>query len=155
MNVEVAGHAITGDIVIEAPPEAVFEALVSPEELQQWWGADGMYRTHDWKIDLRPGGERSCRATGANGDVGVVTGVHVEVDPPRRLSHTWNPSWDPTLPETVVLYTLTAVPEGTLLRIEHTGFDEAHAKSQQGHREGWMRVLGWLSEFAKRKKVMQ
>src|SRR5262249_30690836 len=138
MNVELAGGGIVGDIVIEAPPEAVFEALTSPQELEQWWGQDGLYRTHDWKIDLRPGGDRSCRAPGANGDMSIVRGVHVEVDPPRRLSHTWNPSWEPALPETVVLYTLTPVPEGTLLHIEHTRFDEAHAKSQAGHREGWL-----------------
>jgi uncharacterized protein YndB with AHSA1/START domain len=155
MKVELAGGGIVGDIVIEAPPEAVFEALVTPGELEQWWGQDGIYRTYDWKIDLRPGGERSCRATGANGQSSVVSGVHVDVDPPRRLSHTWNPSWEPTLPETMVLYTLTPVPEGTLLHIEHTGFDEAHATSQNGHREGWMRVLGWLSNFAKGKKVAQ
>jgi uncharacterized protein YndB with AHSA1/START domain len=152
MNVELAGGSIVGDIVIEAPPEAVFESLVSPEELTQWWGQDGMYRTHDWKVDLRPGGERSCLATGANSDVGSVRGVHLEVDPPRMLSHTWNPSWEPDLPETTVRYTLTAVPEGTLLHIEHTGFG-AHLKSQQGHREGWLRVLGWLSNYSKEKKA--
>jgi uncharacterized protein YndB with AHSA1/START domain len=98
MNVEVAGASITGDIVIEAPPDVVFEALISPEELQQWWGQDGVYRTHDWVVDARPGGERSCRATAPNGNMSVVKGVHLEVDPPRRLSHTWNPSWEPTLP---------------------------------------------------------
>lgn len=155
MNVELAGGSIVGDIVIEAAPEAVFEALVSPVELEQWWGEDGMYRTHDWIVDLRPGGERSCRATSANGDKGMVTGVHLEIDPPRTLAHTWRPSWDPTLPETVVRYSLTAIPQGTLLRIEHSGFDADHAPSQQGHREGWMRVLGWLDSFVKGKKVSQ
>jgi uncharacterized protein YndB with AHSA1/START domain len=153
MNVELAGGSIAGDIIIEAPPEAVFESLVTPEELEQWWGQDGMYRTHDWKIDLRPGGERSCLATGPTGAVMTVRGVHLEVDPPHTLSHTWNPSWETDLPETTVRYTLTAVPEGTLLHIEHTGFDAAHLKSQEGHREGWLRVLGWLSNYCKGKKV--
>lgn len=152
MNVELAGSSIVGDIVIEAPPETVFQSLVTPEELEQWWGQPGMYRTHDWKIDLRPGGERSCLATGANGDLGSVRGVHLEVDPPRVLSHTWNPSWETGLPETTVRYTLTAVPEGTLLHIEHSGFDDQHLQSQQGHREGWLRVLGWLSNYCEGKK---
>ena len=153
MKVELSGASIVGDIVIEAPPEVVFDALVSPDQLEQWWGQDGYYRTYNWKVDLRPGGERSCQASGANGQSSTVTGVHVEVDPPRLLSHTWNPSWETTLPETVVRYTLTAVPEGTLLHIEHTGFDQAHAQSQNGHREGWMRVLGWLSEYSVGRKV--
>ncbi len=155
MNVELAGASIVGDIVIEAPPEVVFESLVSPDELAQWWGQDGIYRTHDWRIDLRPGGERSCRATSATGAVMTVGGVHLEIDPPRTLVHTWKPSWETTLPETTVRYSLTAIPEGTLLRIEYSGFDADHAKSQQGHLEGWMRVLGWLMEHARNKKVMQ
>ena len=155
MNVELAGASIVGDIVIEAPPEVVFEALVTPEQLEQWWGQDGYYRTFNWKVDLRPGGERSCQATGANGQSSTVSGVHVEVDPPRLLSHTWRPSWEPTLPETTVRYTLTAVPEGTLLHIEHTGFDAEHEVSQKGHVEGWKRVLGWLSGYSAGKKVTQ
>jgi len=147
MNVELSGSSIVGDIIIEAAPEVVFEALVSPGELEQWWGQDGMYRTHDWKIELRPGGERSCKATSANGDEMTVSGVHLEIDPPHTLVHTWKPSWEATLPETTVRYSLTAIPEGTLLRIEHTGFDAGHVKSQEGHREGWKRVLGWLHGY--------
>lgn len=153
MNVELAGTSIVGDIVIEAPPEVVFESLVTPGDLEQWWGQDGIYRTHDWRIDLRPGGERSCLATSATGAVMTVGGVHLEIDPPRTLVHTWKPSWEPTLPETTVRYSLTAIPEGTLLRIEHTGFGGEHVKSQQGHREGWLRVLGWLAAYAAERKV--
>jgi hypothetical protein len=48
-----------------------------------------------------------------------------------------------------VRYSLTAIPEGTLLRMEHSGFDTDHAQSQQGHREGWLRVLGWLESYLK------
>jgi uncharacterized protein YndB with AHSA1/START domain len=148
MNIEVAGASIVGDIVIEAPPEVVFESLVNPVELAEWWGQDGVYRTRDWKVDLRPGGKRSCNAVSASGAAMTVTGEHLEIDPPRTLVHTWKPSWEPTLPVTTIRYSLTAVPEGTLLHIEHTGFDADHVKSQEGHREGWMRVLGWLSAYA-------
>ena len=42
MNVELSGSSMVGDIIIEAAPEVVFEALVSPGELEQWWGQDGM-----------------------------------------------------------------------------------------------------------------
>jgi uncharacterized protein YndB with AHSA1/START domain len=153
MNLEIIGGSIAGDIVIEAPPEAVFQALTDPVELAQWWGHDSMYRTHDWIVDLRPGGERSCRATSANGDQGVVSGEHLEIDPPHTLVHTWRPSWEPTLPVTTVRYSLSAIPEGTLLHIEHTGFDAEHLGSQQGHREGWLRVFGWLREYVRTKAV--
>lgn len=155
MKVALSGASIVGDIVIEAPPELVFESLVNPVELAQWWGQEGVYRTHDWKIDLRPGGERSCNAVSGSGAAMTVTGVHLEIDPPRTLVHTWKPSWEPTLPVTTIRYSLTAVPEGTLLQIEHTGFDGDHVKSQEGHREGWMRVLGWLAAYSRGKAAIR
>ena len=83
----------------------------------------------------------------------VVSGEHLEIDPPHTLVHTWKPSWETTLPVTTVRYSLSAIPEGTLLRIEHTGFDAAHAASQHGHGQGWLRVLEWLHEFSKGKRV--
>jgi uncharacterized protein YndB with AHSA1/START domain len=36
MRIECA--TIVGEIEIEAPPEAVFDALVTPEDLAAWWG---------------------------------------------------------------------------------------------------------------------
>lgn len=155
MNLALSGGSIVGDIVIEASPEVVFAALTSPAELEQWWGEDGVYRTYDWKVDLRPGGERSCKATSSTGLDGGVSGVHLEIDPPHLLVHTWKPSWEPTLPETTVRYSLSAIPEGTLLRIEHTGFDAAHAQSQQGHLQGWQRVLGWLKGYSGGKAALR
>ena len=42
---------------IAAKPEAVFKALTDPAELAQWWGAEGIYRTERWSVDLRQGGK--------------------------------------------------------------------------------------------------
>lgn len=87
MKVEVAGASIVGDIVIEAPPELVFESLVNPVELAEWWGQEGVYRPRDWKVDPRPGGERSCHAVSASGAAMTVTGEHLEIDPPYPGTH--------------------------------------------------------------------
>ncbi len=152
MNIELHGTTIIGDIEIDAPPEAVFDALTTPDDLAAWWGADGVYRTHDWEIDLRPGGAWNCRATSVRGEM-TVQGVYLEVERPRTLAYTWNPSWDP-MPATTVRYTLTKVAGGTRVHFEHSGFD-GQLKSQQAHSEGWARVIGWLSAYFKGKAVAQ
>jgi uncharacterized protein YndB with AHSA1/START domain len=150
MNIELHGGTIIGDIEIEAPPEAVFDALTNPEDLAAWWGAEGVYRTKDWEIDLRPGGIWNCSAVSANGEM-KVHGVYLEVEPPRTLAYTWNPQWDPG-PATTVRYTLTKVAAGTRVHFEHSGF-ENRVPSQQAHSQGWARVIGWLSEYLKGKAV--
>lgn len=132
---------IHGEIEIGVPPEAVFRSLTDPDELAAWWGSPEMYRTHDWVLDLRPGGRWSCKASGANGE-STVGGEYLEIDPPRALAYTWCPSWEPGLVSTV-RYQLTAIPSGTRVQITHEGL-AGRADALRGHEEGWTRVLGWL-----------
>ena len=64
---------VRGTADINASPERVFRALTT-EEQAEWWGHEGVYRTHDYEIDLRPGGKWGCKATGADGSpYGVPT----------------------------------------------------------------------------------
>ena len=79
----------------------------------------------------------------------TVGGTVLEVDPPRALVYTWNPSWE-SIPETTVRYTLTRTDRmGTLVEVHHTGFGD-HTQVAKGHEEGWRRVLAWLAEGANR-----
>ena len=147
MRVETVGSGIAGEIEIAAPPEVVFDALVTPEDLAAWWGSPELYQTHDWQIDLRPGGEYSCKAGSTTGHLSIVRGTYLEVDRPRTLSYTWMPSWEAKLPATTVRFTLTPIAGGTRVQILHEGFT-GFAESQAGHAEGWKRVLGWLAAYA-------
>jgi hypothetical protein len=56
---------ISGTADINASPERIFRALTT-EEQAEWWG-QGDYKTHDYVIDLRPGGRWSCKATSPKG----------------------------------------------------------------------------------------
>src|SRR6266511_4467226 len=58
---------INAVVDIAARPEAVFRALTDPKELEAWWGSEDTYRTSDWKIDLRVGGQWSCAAKDPSG----------------------------------------------------------------------------------------
>jgi len=141
----VDGGVIKAEIEIAATVERVFQSLTSAAELAAWWGADGMYRTTDWTIDLRPGGKWSTVAVAPDGSRSTVGGEYLEVDPPRRLVHTWRPSWD-DFAETTVRYDLEPTATGTRVLVTHTGFGD-RAVAAAGTGEGWKRVLEWLGEF--------
>ena len=64
----------------------------------------------------------------------VVRGTYLEVEPPTRLVFSWQ--WDGTDDApTRVEVELTEVPEGTRMRLSHTGF--ATAEDAANHRLGW------------------
>jgi len=139
---DVPAGTVHATVEIAATPEAVFRALTDPEELPRWWGSAELYQTHDWTLDLRPGGRWSCQARSAEG-TGEVRGEVLAVEPPRLLEYTWEPSWE-QYKQSVVRYTLEKVPGGTRLSLYHRGL--ASEESTRGHGEGWTRVLGWLVE---------
>jgi len=141
----VDGGVIKAEIDLAVPPERVFRSLTDANELAAWWGADEMYRTKDWAIDLRPGGKWSTRTVAADGSEATVDGEYLDVDPPRRLVFTWRPSWD-DYAVTTIEYELRPIPPGTRLLVTHTGFGD-RATAAAGTGEGWKRVLEWLGEF--------
>jgi len=80
-------------VYIKAKPEAIWEAITSPEWTQKYgYAARAEY-------DLRPGGKYRAFASEAMKAYGgpdlVVDGEVVEADPPRKLVQTWRPLWDP------------------------------------------------------------
>lgn len=128
---------------IEAPPERVFDAITDPKELEAWWGADDLYRTSDWQIDLRVGGAWSCMAKNVHdGRVTTVRGEYLAVERPRLLECTWLASWE-GFARTVIRYDLEPIAIGTRLSVLHRGFPTPEACN--GHAAGWTNVLGWLA----------
>ena len=137
---DVSEGVVLARVEIAVPPERVFRALTT-EELTKWWGADDMYRTTGFSIDLRPGGKWRSDGRGADGSDFHVEGEVLEVDAPKRLVQTWKPSWE-TGPATTIVYTLDPIEGGTRVTVRHSGFVDP--TSCDGHANGWMRVLGWL-----------
>jgi len=149
---------VVAEIFIAAPPARVFEAITDPNQTPKWWGQQGIYRITEWKADLRPGGKWSSVGVSNDGSSFLVEGEYLEVDPPRRLVHTWIASWSGSL-KTVVRWELEPTDvhglhpngprragTGTRVKIRHEGFAGAPAAAA-GHAEGWKRVLGWLHGF--------
>jgi uncharacterized protein YndB with AHSA1/START domain len=100
------------EAVYPFPPERVWKALTDRASIAQWL----------MENDFEPvvGHKFRFRAKPQPGWDGTVDCEVIEVDPPRALAYTWKNAGNGI--DTVVRYTLEAVPEGTRLRLRHTGF---------------------------------
>jgi uncharacterized protein YndB with AHSA1/START domain len=110
------------------PPERVWRALTDRRALAAWLMDN----------DFAPvvGHRFAFRAEPALGFDGVVRCEVLEVDEPRRLAYSWQGG--PLRRPTVVTWTLDPIPEGTRLRLEHTGFEGA-----AGRAIGFILGRGW------------
>jgi uncharacterized protein YndB with AHSA1/START domain len=127
--------AVERALVIAASPETVWELLVDPEKAGLWMGLQiwsepregGLYR-----VEVIPGQ--------------IARGEFVELDPPRRLVHTWGWEGDDNLVppgSTTIEYELTPEGDGTLLRVVHSGLPTAESAASHGH--GWDHYFDRLS----------
>jgi uncharacterized protein YndB with AHSA1/START domain len=125
------------ELEIAAKPETVWEFLVDPDKLARWFGSRA------W-LDPRPGGQYRVDVIGGH----IANGEFVELDPPRRLVHTfgWEPEGgqeNPVPPgSSTIEIELEPSGDGTLLKFRHTGLPSA--ESAQGHAHGWDHYLGRL-----------
>ncbi len=131
-------------VEIDVPPERVFRALTTPDELVQWWGSPDTYQLTESTMDLRVGGKWRTLGRGATGPFSV-SGEFLEIDPPRKLVQTWIADWDGGN-TTTIQYLLDPIPTGTRVTVRHEGFGD-RVESCEGHSRGWERVLGWLDRF--------
>ncbi|MDT7571524.1 MAG: hypothetical protein QOE05_1698 [Actinomycetota bacterium] len=105
----------------------------------QWWPLDG----HS------VGGAASAVALSPTAIVetlsdGTTTtwGEVLEWEPPARVVLTWHPGEDGGPEQTRVAVTFEAVSEGTLIRLEHSGWERVQPARRVGYDTGWDVVLG-------------
>ncbi len=104
---------------VAVSPERAFRALAS-REIVEWWVRPGVFDTREWTGDVRVKG--GWRASGlSKGQPYALAGEFLEVDPPRKLVHSWQGVGAPGEPTTVT-YLLEPVEGGTLITLRHTGF---------------------------------
>src|ERR1700730_15895089 len=122
-------------IEIEAPPDVVFEHLVTAERMVSWMGQHAELRPV-------PGGEFAVDINGY-----LVRGEYLEVDPPRRVVVSWGMAGTEDLPNgsSRVEFTLTPTTTGTNLKLVHTGLPDTRAKT---HATGWANYLARLRAAA-------
>src|SRR5215472_4623059 len=112
------GH-LTASVELAAAPERVFQALAS-KAVTDWWVRAGVFDTREWAGDVNAGGR--WRAAGiARGQPYALEGEFLEVDPPRKLVHTWRRAGMLNT-STTVTYHLEPLDGGTRVTLRHTGF---------------------------------
>jgi uncharacterized protein YndB with AHSA1/START domain len=105
------GDPITREIIVEAPPDVVWDALTDPRELAAWFGAEA-------EVELRVGG--SIRFRWADGT--ERRGLVVDLDPPSQLTFRWrelrtSASGLAAAGATVVTFRLKAVGQRTRVTV--------------------------------------
>jgi uncharacterized protein YndB with AHSA1/START domain len=125
------------EVRIPAPPAAIFALLTDPEKILSWMGTEA-------ELDAEPGGLYLVNVTGAR----CARGAFREVVPVHRLAYSFGWDGSATVPpgSSLVEIDLVEQPEGTLLRLTHTGLPSAEECA--GHAEGWGHYLGRLGEVA-------
>jgi uncharacterized protein YndB with AHSA1/START domain len=131
---DVAAGAIVASVEIAAPPERVFRAMTTAE-VASWWVRPGVFTTDEWSGDVRVGGR--WRSSGvARGERYQLEGEFLEVDPPRKLTFTWQRAG---MAPTTVTYLLEPHAGGTRVTLRHDGFTVPEACEQV--------TMGWQTAF--------
>jgi uncharacterized protein YndB with AHSA1/START domain len=144
--------AVVSEVEIVAPIHRVFEALIDPDQLSQWFRGASCPVKH-WQMDARLGGSYSY-ANGASAL--VVNGVSefkcrgeiLEIDPPRLLVYTWIGNWhlDPEK-KTIVRWDLSPIASGTRVKVTHSGLSQ-EPEARADYKSGWPGVVEKLKQFA-------
>jgi uncharacterized protein YndB with AHSA1/START domain len=116
-------------------PSRLFSIFSDPDELSKWWGPEGFATL---TLDFRPSTGRRYRIEmqPSEGEVFFLIGEFREVDPPRRLTYTFE--WedpDPDDVETIVDLSFRAVDDSTEVTLIQGPFKTEARRSL--HRTGW------------------
>jgi uncharacterized protein YndB with AHSA1/START domain len=134
---------ILATVEIKASPERVFLALAS-KEIIEWWVRPGVFDTREWTGDLRVGGRWEASGVGKNGPYSLE-GEFLEIDPPRRLVHTWHPVGAPDAATSTVTYKLEPIDGGTRITLRQSGI--LSRDSSLGIGAGWETSFQKLEEL--------
>jgi uncharacterized protein YndB with AHSA1/START domain len=143
--------AVVSEILIAAPPERVFQALIDPQQVLVWWTGENC-RIRDFTLEPRRGGKWTYDTEPSKLTVTGVNQFHcegevLEYDPPRALAYTWVANWHQDKSRrTVVHWELVADGVGTRLKVTHSGLGEEPA-SREDYSGGWTGVMQQLKTF--------
>jgi uncharacterized protein YndB with AHSA1/START domain len=110
------------DRILHHPPQAIWEALTTPEGLARWMQS---------QVEVTPGAGGRIHFVFQDG-VSTMTGDIVDWDPPHRFAFTWNEK--ATSGDSVVRFDLFDDPTGCRLRLTH---DMAESVNAIEFASGW------------------
>ena len=137
------GHALSVERIIDAPPEALFDAFIGLYDSQRPdWVTDS-------RLDLRPGGRWAVAFQVPDGPAFREERVITAVERPRRLAYDMTAVYDEAPGfSTTVEVTIEAVPGGHRVRLVQQGFPTTETRDDFAG--AWPDVL---AEIARRVSV--
>jgi uncharacterized protein YndB with AHSA1/START domain len=133
-----ATRAVVVEREVPFPPERIWRALTQPHLIEEWLMKNDFKPVVDHRFNLRKNPQA---------DVSIVVDCQVlAVEPHKTLSYTWAAYGL----ESVVTWTLTPTPTGTLLRMEQSGFRPDQTQAYHGARYGWQQYFAALEQVLAR-----
>jgi uncharacterized protein YndB with AHSA1/START domain len=115
---------ITRTLTIAAPIERVWAALTEQRAMFAWLGERIAVQ-----VDARVGGSLALFG-------GEITGRYSQVEPPKRLVHTWRTTqWPAEAPDAIITWELAPDGQGTQLTMTQQPFPSE--EERQSHEERW------------------
>jgi uncharacterized protein YndB with AHSA1/START domain len=144
---------IERQIRLRQPRSKVWKALTDAREFGEWFGAI-------FSESFKPGARLQGRIS-HKGYEHMTMDITIErMEPERLLSWRWHPgACDPgesfaDEPTTLVMFELHDIPEGTLLTVVESGFDQIplarRAKAFRENEEGWAGQMKAIEEYLAR-----
>jgi uncharacterized protein len=146
----IARQAARAEVVVDVSPTEAFELFT--DEIGLWWRKDTPYWNDPERalaIRIEPGvGGRFIEVYDLDEGTGFEVGRVTAWEPGERLGVTWTQLGWPEGISTDIEVSFEAVDDGTLVRLEQTGFERVPdaEKSLAGYDAGWKLVLGWFAE---------
>ena len=139
--------------VLPARPEQVFDLLITPSAIRQWWGASRVI------VDAREDGVWTA-AWGDEDDPDYIsTATLVEFHPPRRLAMKYGKYYAKSgrMPfefaaDALTIFTIGPDGDECVLRVEQTGFpcDTAADDFYAACETGWKNTFEGIRKYTKR-----
>lgn len=142
MKVETTDNKIYIEVSLPVPRSKAWTILTRKHHVTNWWGDH---------VTLEASPDGTFLEKWFNGDRQVFTSGRItHCDPPSKLQMTWaDDDWPG---ETVVTFLLAEHGNGTLLRLEHSGWDiHPYGKRRRlidAHITGWSRYMERLDPYA-------
>lgn len=127
------------DRVLPASPEHVYEALITPALFARWMGPEGSIVTIE-EMTLALGGRLSFTVDVPEMGSFRLYGFYEEIDPPRRLVHSWAMEGEDEI--STVVFELEPHGDGTRLLLTHHGLTSPEDVAQNDG--GWNHQLDRL-----------
>ncbi|MEK3885135.1 SRPBCC domain-containing protein [Paenibacillus sp. PL2-23] len=122
-------------VTLKAPIAKVWEAVATADGIAAWFMPNTFEPVlgHEFHLNAGPFGKSPCKV--------------LELEPPYRLSFSWDRDW-------TITFQLEETAQGTRFTLTHSGWDEAtatafgekHAVVRERMAGGWVGILQKLSE---------